>query len=1059
MGAPHLLYGPDVSALRTRAFERVAASSNPSSVWLLDSNRTVHDDHRAAWERSSDRDRLQLRVADLPALVGELHDRLVAPHPELDPTVRRRLIEVALESVDAIEDATRYRDPIAELLRALEAEGHTDPDAVDAALDGTSLPSARTTPIAEAAAAFQGARDRLDHPSMVTRAERLQNLAEADGAVTDALPYLEHVVIAGLDDPSPLELAVIDRIADDVPVTVLLPMLTGDTPSDLADLAGTDSHYGETLDALEAIDATFEHVPADDTPLASVARRLFLDGTDTVDCHERISHHEAPTPDREIRHVARRLRRLLGDDGVDPEDVLVVVPGLLSYLDGIDDAFTAAELPYAHQVGVLLERTTAGRAGMDALALADDPTLDRLVRLVANPLVTPAGIDTSELIDRERRLSVDDIGSLAGHLEATDPAALDVLLERVEAVRTASGITALEAYGALLDHLELAANTDALTVDDSVDGPRRRHRERAIGYEQRAIEQVQAIVESVARVCDDPTERRVQSRLEQALEGVRVVPPRQATEGCLRVVGLEDIRLADADHLVVLGATEAAMSGTRHRQRSIQAVADALGLLPRHATRDRHRHHLATALANATTVHLTTPAATPGGDAVVPAAVLTELRRVAEITETEGVADEPRATLEDVQRSLAGASPAELEASLDEASPFDADQRAAMLAGARLAAARGQPRLTAYDGQVDDTAMAALDDRLTKRPYSASRLNRYASCGFKYLMSEGYRLREPEPIEPEVDHFAPGSLLHATLEHFYDGLLERDGAPVDLHDYERHDLERALLDAGVTAMDDLDADFDSPFDRRLLEGIFAGLAPSSNSIAPDTDGTGLLCEYLRRALDESGWATLATETQMGAGDPITIDGEVIPVHGYIDRLDTDGAAARVIDYKSSNTDTSAVIEGADFQLLTYLLGAGAAYEAHRGTPPSTLDATFWILSPPDYVRHKWSVADRLESLGLDVDRFLAELGVPRVHEAVEAIETGAFQPAVVGPDEANCAYCAFADACDVRHHRRFEAISAIDAQDSPAYVPDGARPADLESLLRQRGLLPTEDAA
>jgi len=45
-----------------------------------------------------------------------------------------------------------------------------------------------------------------------------------------------------------------------------------------------------------------------------------------------------PTPIREARQVARRVRQQLAD-GADPEDVLVVVPELLSYRDQLDETF------------------------------------------------------------------------------------------------------------------------------------------------------------------------------------------------------------------------------------------------------------------------------------------------------------------------------------------------------------------------------------------------------------------------------------------------------------------------------------------------------------------------------------------------------------------------------------------------------------------------------------------------------------------------------------------------------------------------------------------------
>src|SRR5207247_4296335 len=67
--------------------------------------------------------------------------------------------------------------------------------------------------------------------------------------------------------------------------------------------------------------------------------------------------------------------------------------------------------------------------------------------------------------------------------------------------------------------------------------------------------------------------------------------------------------------------------------------------------------------------------------------------------------------------------------------------------------------------------------RLSRRPYSLSALQRFATCPYQFLLSTIYRLEpwdEPEPLV-RLDPLTRGSLFHRVQTEFY-RTLERDGA-------------------------------------------------------------------------------------------------------------------------------------------------------------------------------------------------------------------------------------------------------------------------------------------
>ena len=98
--------------------------------------------------------------------------------------------------------------------------------------------------------------------------------------------------------------------------------------------------------------------------------------------------------------------------------------------------------------------------------------------------------------------------------------------------------------------------------------------------------------------------------------------------------------------------------------------------------------------------------------------------------------------------------------------------------------ARWQPRWHTSDGiiRVTPQTEAALDaQRLTKRPYSLTALQRFASCPYQFLLAAVYRLaplEEPAPLQ-YLDPLTKGSLFHAIQTEFLRVLQKNGQLPLD----------------------------------------------------------------------------------------------------------------------------------------------------------------------------------------------------------------------------------------------------------------------------------------
>ncbi|MBN1681267.1 MAG: PD-(D/E)XK nuclease family protein [Anaerolineae bacterium] len=219
------------------------------------------------------------------------------------------------------------------------------------------------------------------------------------------------------------------------------------------------------------------------------------------------------------------------------------------------------------------------------------------------------------------------------------------------------------------------------------------------------------------------------------------------------------------------------------------------------------------------------------------------------------------------------------------------------------------------------------------RVWSASQLNEYGICPFRFFARRLLRLEEFQEPEEGLDVLQVGSINHAILERTYNRfaaenlditpehadralvILDEEAAQEfqdaprrynfresAIWDYEQADMQRRLR-----WLVQLDFSDTSPF---LLHGR---QRPEAHPVAAQIGG------LVRRPFRQ--------EAAFGIGDrpPLVIDGPAGPVRvrGLIDRLDIAGDQVVVIDYKTGTAPhpVSDMAAGRDFQMMVYVLAA------------------------------------------------------------------------------------------------------------------------------------------
>jgi RecB family exonuclease len=292
----------------------------------------------------------------------------------------------------------------------------------------------------------------------------------------------------------------------------------------------------------------------------------------------------------------------------------------------------------------------------------------------------------------------------------------------------------------------------------------------------------------------------------------------------------------------------------------------------------------------------------------------------------------------------------------------------------------------------EHTAAALAAHAKTARPYSATALERYAACPYRFLLHAVHRLEPREEVAPivQLDPLTRGSIVHAIQAETLRALAEEDALPVTpaslpratevldetmrrVEEREREELVPAILRVWKDEMARLLADL-RIWLRRMAE------APG-----------GWVPEYFELAF---GMARPERADPRSVREPVRVEGWQL--RGAMDLVERDAAGAlRVTDHKTgaARAPEGVVVGGGEvLQPVLYALAAEQLLGA------KATGARLW------YCTARGGFAERDVPLG-DFARLYAREVLGTIGDA---LETGCFPPA---PKPGACAWCDFRPVC------------------------------------------------
>lgn len=804
--------------------------------------------------------------------------------------------------------------------------------------------------------------------------------------------------------------------------------------------------------------------PAADEPVLAVCRRADVDVPTTAAAPAPTASGivSATDPDDEVRAVVRRVLAL-AEAGVALDRIGVFHPAPEPYVGLLHQHLTAAGIPANGPSRRRLHESVAGRTLLAALSLpAERWRRERVMALVSGAPVRrfdggPALPTAWETLSREA-------GVVAGHHDwRTKLGAHRIRLTHRTPLPVGPGVegepsweerAAAENVRALTDLGLLATFVDDLvaTVDEVRAAPTWAERSEAtqrlllalLGPDHRHVGWPDAERVSFQRVEDvlarlrgldaiEPTAELdvfvralraeldvPQGRLGRYGHGVLFGPIESAVghdldavfvlggvEGLLPAMRRGDLLLPDADRALTDGALPPRSARLHHQHRAFltalaaapperRCVTLARSDLRSNRTTSPSRWLLDSASALAGhTVHSTDFAdlRTPGLDVVASFA--------------DGVLHAPSPVtlvdrdLADISRLVAaGVDPRSHPGGVLVARGLDAQD------------ARRSAQFTEWDGNLAGMPIERAGDR----PWSPTRLERWAVCGLRYAFVHVLGLADRDDPERlvDLDPLDRGSALHRVLELFVADAIGPDAPPPD-RPWSEADAHR-LLEIATEVFDDYERrgrtgrplhwDLTS---AQLMETLLAFL---------DQDDT-------HRATTRSH--PIEVEFRFGRDPvpPVVLDlpsGRTVAFSGSADRIDAgvdDPGRLVVSDYKSGKGDRYRALEqdpvlaGTTLQLGIY------AEAAHQLLGATSVRSQYWIVHPDPRARqligYEWT-DERRERFG----EVLAAI--------VDGIDGGVF-PAVPGDwdtyrnTHANCSYCEFDRVCPRDRGEQFAAKS------------------------------------
>ena len=504
--------------------------------------------------------------------------------------------------------------------------------------------------------------------------------------------------------------------------------------------------------------------------------------------------------------------------------------------------------------------------------------------------------------------------------------------------------------------------------------------------------------------------------------------------GCIRILGIEQIRNMDVPHLFLLGLTENSFPGNRSED-CLFSEAERRDFISRGvALQHRSSHHADEMLLFYSVVTrarksltLSYPAVNSKGQPVFPSPYVTALvslfTRDAITVRREGRLDpvpETERALTATDLRLAGM----IKARQGEPELFRAvmEQEALRkpawntLAACEMADHRFHQRgFTSYEGRLE---LPQNLDRLRRQygsqhQFSATELEAYARCPFEFWVSNVLNIRAVESPREGTDYASRGTLLHQVVAKLLiEGVLAdpetlqkrfRELVRLELdRQVPETDLQRALINIERLTLNqwaDAFAEQQINYDVKISENL-----KQLQSLAP---------EIPFGRLPEAPVATLDSHPAIQFGDAEN----TVSLRGRIDRVDVGSfeghPAYVVVDYKTGKSpfhNRNELIAGRSIQLALYLLAIKRLGLVSQDAIPFQMG--FWMLKETGFKPGMTRNFERLDVADVQVLETILDHLLPRL---AEGIRSGRF---VVENEDPNCTgRCPFRTVCRVNQLR------------------------------------------
>lgn len=1115
MSHHRLFTGPDLPTLEFRAFKILAdiTGTQPGSILYLAHQEHPMDVTRDRWRNVGPS--ACLHIDTLDGLVSDCYERdqYKGRVTHIDRPLLFRIIEQGVEGIDSPSNPIQTNgfpgggliQEVEKLYTELEFAGLLTPEAMRERLAKEGLDD-RANHVAEFAEEIEVVREAIltDEIPELYRTERMHHVTALDRPLEELLPQVDAVVLCGFTRFDALERDLLERLVETWPT---IGLLSKQIPS--KEPVGVDAAASQALETY--LDLGFSPERVSDSPSPEidatrhVTRNLYRHPensprTDDIESTTLgVTYLKPETVSDEIRDVAKDLRSRLAA-GTSADDIGVVLTSPSEYVDRVEEAFEAYDLPYSLQTELPLAETALGQIVETICQLSREPrSVDTLLSLLTNPLVHVSNgrepLDHHELARVASRAETNRLDSVLDHVDDTVASTVESLLDDASALSD----TDLESLPGRLEAL-----LERLGVQAALNGERPLS-EGLQTRETSARERLDRVLETLvltAPVADLDRGNSV-DRLERALSGVSIRQADRSTDQRVTVCGLGEALYHEFEFVYVLGMTAAHFPSDSERMAFTRPIYEAHPDFEQKDAGAEAQYQFGALMGSNASIRLSAPQRSSSGEPYVEADVLTELRRIIDLEEitVETPHGEPGCQ-EDVQWAI-GETTAETSAERTqalieeaaEAGSFEPAHRSRMEAGVESAAARASSEITPYDGQLSTETISRVHSEAVREPFSPSRLETYAACGFKYYMRRVLGIEAPEPLTREPDAGTRGSYIHDVFEHYYRSLQSAEGEPIHPGgDFETRQMR--LLAVALERLGDTFEDYpETAFLDEWLTSVLAGLGtPGANPYYGPPEETddgrpvsrGLFYRFLEHEFEEPAKTTARPtwfEARIGrphdAGTPIKDEPAIIetphgpvPIHGLIDRAETvPGTTPTQVVVRDYKTGTNVPGErdallGLNLQLPLYALMAedalddvetvGAAY--YQVAPPNSVSSRKGLLTSQEMasyyrdddvetplLRYSYPHFDTHE----DFRQFIEERTPERLGHLATSIEEGRFHPTLLDSSDAGCRYCDYTHVCDVRPHQRQELIDEIEATEESIYVPPLARfddPKEMEGV-------------